>query len=55
MEASLYFKTALILSIQLGIVFIGCFYFIKKLRSDAFRIYHFWAFGLKVKKIVEAS
>ena len=30
MEASLYFNTALILSIQLGIVFTGCFYFIKK-------------------------
>jgi FtsH-binding integral membrane protein len=33
METSLYFKTALILSIQLGIVFIGCFYFLKRARQ----------------------
>jgi FtsH-binding integral membrane protein len=36
METSLYFKTALILSIQLGIIFIGCYYFIKKAR-DAYQ------------------
>ena len=33
MESSLYFKTALILTIQLGIIFVGCYYFIKKARD----------------------
>ena len=33
MESSLYFKTALILTIQLGIIFFGCYYFIKKARD----------------------
>ena len=33
MESSLYFKTALIVSIQIGIIFIGCYFFIKKARA----------------------
>ena len=33
MESSLYFKTALIVSIQIGIIFIGCYFFIKKARD----------------------
>jgi len=34
METSLYFKTLLILSIQLGIIFVGCFYFLKKAKES---------------------
>tara|TARA_B100001063_G_C16611018_1_gene475755 strand:- start:82 stop:867 length:786 start_codon:yes stop_codon:yes gene_type:complete len=33
MESSLYFKTALIVSVQIGIIFVGCYFFIRRARD----------------------
>ena len=55
MESSLYFKTALIVSIQIGIIFIGCYFFIKKARDAYSHNRPFLVFTLEERKIVGAS
>lgn len=50
METSLYFKTALILSIQLGIVFLGCFYFIRTARKHCLEDRPFFGLRFEAKK-----
>ena len=50
METSLYVKTALILSIQLGIVFIGCYCFIRYARQSCMEARPFFGFRFEAKK-----